>query len=256
MTCLHVIELPFVVAPNRIVESIIFCLHAKPLVGVVGINGRTILPPENALCKPITPKLNGNMFRTSLGSSSMKINRRAIKLLVVDIDAGYLQDGWSEVRVRRWDAGDSLSRDSGPTDNKGDIDIRLKAACLAGVQSVLANVIAIVRGIKDKGILQHARLLKASNNGFNNFVYCLERSEAQPLILVVVVNDLIVKPGELGYPADAARRVGIEVGRPGDLVLWKQALMPLCNLRGIKSPHRTFSHESMRSYGCKRDEEG
>lgn len=255
-THLHVVELFFVAAPDRVVEPIVLRLDAKPLVRVVEMDRRAGFSAKDTLRESKAPKLDGNVLRARLlRFGVIQVNWRAVELLVGKFDAGYLQDCRGEIRVRGRSARDSLCWDARASDNEGHVDVCLEAACFAGVQSVLANVVAVVGRVKDEGVVQHASLLEAGNDGFDNVVDGLQGLQTQPLVLVVVVNDGVVELGELRHPADAAGGIGVEVGRPGDLVLGEEALVPLCHLRGIEGCQRAFADEGVRSNGRESDEE-
>lgn len=50
----------------------------------------------------------------------------------------------------------SLShRYAGSSDNEGDIDVFFKPAFLSRVESVLRDVVAIIRGVEDIGVFQN-----------------------------------------------------------------------------------------------------
>lgn len=233
---LHVVELLFVATPDGVIKSIVLCFDAKPLVRIIGIKRHAILSPKDALSEPKAPKLNGDMFGARLNLGIINVNGRAIEVLVVDFNAGDFQHGGSEIRVRRGSTSDSLRGDARPTDNERHVDVGLEAARLARMQPMLANVVAIVRGVEDEGVFEHAGFVETSDDRFNNLIYRLQRPETQPLVLVTIINDAIVEFRELRDPANAAGGIRVEVWRPGDRVLGEEALVPLCNLRRIKCP--------------------
>jgi len=167
-----------------------------------------------------------------------------------------MEDGGREVGVGTNYVGGVSSSDTGSPDYKGDVDIFLKSAFFAWVETVLRDVVAIVRGVDDVCIVQDAMFLELCHNTVNKLVHCLESLEAGTVEVIVILDDSRVKLWESLDPRGTARLedvshstkrngreateadlIRIEVFRPRYLGLWEKVFVSLSRDRWGHRPY-------------------
>jgi hypothetical protein len=116
-----------------------------------------------------------------------------------------VEDGGREVGVGSDDVGGVSGGDAGSPDYKGDVGVFLKSTFLAGVKTVLGDVVAVVCGVDDVRIIEDTVLLELCHNAVNKLVHCLESLEAGTVELIVVLDDSRVKLWESLDPRGTAR---------------------------------------------------
>jgi hypothetical protein len=116
-----------------------------------------------------------------------------------------VEDGGREVGVGSDDVGGVSGGDTGSPDYKRDVDVFLKSTFLAGVKTVLGDVVAVVCGVDDVRIIEDTVLLELCHNAVNKLVHCLESLEAGTVELIVVLDDSRVKLWESLDPRGTAR---------------------------------------------------
>lgn len=117
----------------------------------------------------------------------IKWNGYAIKLRSW-LDAKDLENGGSQVSMRRDTRRDPSLWNSGTTDHKRDIYIFLIAALLARWQTVLSNVKAVIATIYQVRIVQDVMLFQYLDNSLHELVDCLKSPESRAIKLVVVFD--------------------------------------------------------------------
>jgi hypothetical protein len=116
-----------------------------------------------------------------------------------------MEDGRRKVGVGSDDVGCMSGCDTGPPDYQGDVDVFLKSTFLAGVKTVLGDVVAVVCGVDDVRIIKDAVILELCHNAVHKLVYCLESLEAGAVELIVILDDSRVKLWESLNPRGTAR---------------------------------------------------
>ena len=260
-TYMHIVELLGVVAPHRVVEAVVLGDEADALVGVVGVLPRAALGLTiTTLGKTNAPELDGNVLGAVLDVvvavlDGADVDGGAVKLLVVDAVAGELHDGGGDVGVGGGVGALGALGDAGPADDEGHADVGLEAAHLARVQAVLADVEAVVRGVEDVGVVEQALVLEALDHLADELVDGHEGAQAQPLVLVVVLENGGVELGQVGDPVDAAGLVRVEVLRARDLVVLEEVAVA-CGRLGRPVGRGVLGQEAVRRHGGQRHEEG
>lgn len=85
------------------------------------------------------------------------------------------------------------------------MDVFLKSTFLAGVETVLGDVIAVVCGVDDVRIIKDAVFPELCHNTVNKLVHCLESLEAGTVEVIVILDDSRVKLWESLDPRATAR---------------------------------------------------
>ena len=88
--------------------------------------------------------------------------------------------------------------DTRSPNHQWDIDIFFEALLLSALQSVLAQVVSIVRGVDDIGLARDAFLIKLLNETFYHDVHRLQR--ALPVAIVLIQETDILLPEALKTP--------------------------------------------------------
>lgn len=114
-------------------------------------------------------------------------NGCAIKVLSW-LDAKDLENGGSQVSVRRDTRRDPSLWNSGTTDHKRDIYVFLIAALLARWQTVLSNVEAVVATVYQVRIVQDVMLVEYLDNSLHELVDRLKSPKSQAIKLIVVLD--------------------------------------------------------------------
>lgn len=117
----------------------------------------------------------------------IKWNGYAIKVLSW-LDAKDLENGGSQVSMRRDMRRDPSLWNSGTTDHKRDIYIFLIAALLARWQTVLSDVEAVVATVYQVRIVQNVMLLEYLDNSLHELVDRLKSPKSQAIKLIVVLD--------------------------------------------------------------------
>jgi hypothetical protein len=114
--------------------------------------------------------------------------------------AGDRENGRREVHVGCYELGDLTPRHTRAAHYERHVDILLVSALLTGREAVVRDVIAIVGGVKDVGIIQNARLLKLLDDAVDKLIDSLQGAEAAAVVLVVVSNLLVCEAGLAADP--------------------------------------------------------
>lgn len=117
----------------------------------------------------------------------IKWNGRAIKFLSW-LDAKDLENGGSQVSMRRDTRRDPSLWNSGTTDHKRDIYVFLIAALLARWQTVLSDVEAVVATVYQVRIVQDVMLVEYLDNSLHELVDRLKSPKSQAIKLIVVLD--------------------------------------------------------------------
>ena len=100
-----------------------------------------------------------------------------------------MEDGGREVGVSSDDVRGMSGCDTGSPDYKGDVDVFLKSTFLAGVKTVLGDVVAVVCGVDDVRIIEDAVFLELGHNAVNMLVHCLKSLEAGTVEVIVILDN-------------------------------------------------------------------
>ena len=201
MTYVQIIQLMFIVAPDRIVQVISFAEDTQSLVGVVPIQRFPIV----SLGERKTPVLDIDML-VALGLCFQEASLCQRYSGAVEVGSRFgsdqRKDGRGKVSVRSHDVGHLSTRDLGSADDKWNVNVLFEAALLARLKSMLANVIAVIAGINDVCIVEDAVSLKTRDNSVYEFVQSLERSKACTVEMVVEINVCGVLSFKAAYPTN------------------------------------------------------
>jgi len=167
-----------------------------------------------------------------------------------------MEDGGREVGVSSDDVRGMSGCDTGPPDYKGDVDVFLKSTFLAGVKTVLGDVVAVVCGVDDVRIIEDAVFLELGHNAVNKLVHCLKSLEAGTVEVIVILDNSRVQLWESLDPRGTARLeaishenrrngqqttesdlIRVEVFRPRHLDLWEEVLVSLSGNRWADNPY-------------------
>lgn len=117
----------------------------------------------------------------------IKRNGYAIKVFSW-LDPKDLENGGSQVSMRRDTRRDPSPWNSGTTDHERDIYILLIAALLSRWQTVLSDVEAVVATVYQVRIVQDVMLLEYLDNSLHELVDRLESPKSQAIKLIVVLD--------------------------------------------------------------------
>lgn len=102
---------------------------------------------------------------------------------------------------------------------------------------MLAQVISIVRRVKDVGVVQLARLVELLNQVLDEIIHSLESTQPAALERINVVNDRLVQLGDVINPAGRALNQRVEALIPRNLMVLEQVSMTRRILR-LPEPSR------------------
>lgn len=127
--------------------------------------------------------------------------------------AHHLEEGRRQVRVAAGDVGHDAVRHVRPADEERDVDVRLDRALLAGLEPVLADVVAVVRAEDDVRVVEHALRLEHRRQVVDHVVDPGQHLQARAVEGVVGGDHGGVLLGQLPDPARAGGERGVEVWR-------------------------------------------
>jgi hypothetical protein len=116
-----------------------------------------------------------------------------------------MENGGREIGVGTDDIGGVSGGDTRSPDYKGDMDIFLKSTFLAGVETVLGDVVAVISRVDDIRIIEDAVFLKLYHNAVNKLVHCLESLKTGTVEFIVILDDSRVKLWKSLDPRGTAR---------------------------------------------------
>lgn len=125
--------------------------------------------------------------------------------------------------------------DSGATDDEGNVCVFLVGGLLAGVHAVGSQVVAVIGGVDDVGVVELTVVFEALDNSLDELVSCLEGLEAGA-VFRVEGRDLGV--GQTGEGADPRRFIvvlWVEVWMTRDLDIFKEVLVSFCRDWGCEN---------------------
>lgn len=147
----------------------------------------------------------------------IKWNRYAIKVLPW-LEAKDLENGGSQVSMRRDTRRDPSLCNSGTTDHKRNVYIFLIAALLSRWQTVLSDVKAIVATIYQVRIVEDVMLVECLDNSLHELIDGLKSPKSQAIELIVVLDIGLVLSSQLANPTGTAWLVRPSAsGRDGNL---------------------------------------
>jgi hypothetical protein len=94
--------------------------------------------------------------------------------------------------VRSHNVGDYPLRYVWTAHNQWDIDIFFVSTFLAGLQTVLADVISVIAGVEDIGILKDTMLNQSGDDTINNLIDGLKGSQTITVKAIIEVNVRLV----------------------------------------------------------------
>jgi len=104
-----------------------------------------------------------------------------------------MENGGRDVGMGTDDVGNMSRGDTRAPDYKRNVNVFLKSTFLAGVETVLGDVVAVVCRIDDVRIIEDAVFLELCHNAVNKLVHCLESLETGTVEVVVILDDSRVK---------------------------------------------------------------
>lgn len=116
--------------------------------------------------------------------------------------ADQIQESGRKVCVCGHDVSDFAFRNSRTADDEGNVDVFFEAAFLARLESVLADMVAVVGRVDDVGVIQDAVFVEAGYDTVNNLVHGLEGTQAVTVEVVVELDVGLVLAREGVNPVD------------------------------------------------------
>lgn len=95
------------------------------------------------------------------------------------------------------------------SDDQWNVDILVEAAFLSRIKTMLRDVVPIVGGVDDVGVIKNLRLLEARNKPFYEFINCLKSLETSTIEPVVIFNHRVVELRKVFDPTCSTVRLGI-----------------------------------------------
>jgi hypothetical protein len=118
--------------------------------------------------------------------------------------ADQIQKSGRKVRLCGHDVSDFTFRNSRTADDEGNVDVFFEAAFLPRLESVLADMVAVVGRVDDVGVIQDAVFVKAGYDTVNNLVHGLKGTQAVTVKVVVELDIGLVLAREGVNPVDTA----------------------------------------------------
>ena len=198
----HVVNLMTPIAPDGVIQRIRSPNHAQSFIRVyiaLMWDGLVVLRQAPVLDLDVFPRLFGVCYvchavggrdgRAGIRQQIGKIGEWDGGAVEVDrhmlFRASERNDGRRQIGVGGDEIDADACGDAGSADDEGHIDVFFVGAALAGRQSVLADVEAVVRGIEDVGVIQEVVGREESDGAVDHVVDCLQGLEAEAVVLVV-----------------------------------------------------------------------
>ena len=137
--------------------------------------------------------------------------------VTMQVDVSELEERGHNVRVTCRNVGGRILRDNWSADEEWDVDVFLKSACLARIQAVLPNVIAIVCCLDDAHVAHQVETFQFVENRNDEIVHSGKWLQALPMVVIVVRKLCIIKLWDLSNPGCSRRTVRVEVRISRDL---------------------------------------
>lgn len=131
-------------------------------------------------------------------------NRRSIEALA-KWNSRKVEDGGRQVDVCSDCIFGLIAWYTRTADKEGHADIFFKPACFPRRQTVLANMVAIVGGVDNVGIVELVAGLKTCNQRINKLVHALQSTQTLAVEMIVVIDGRLVLLGEILDPVDSTR---------------------------------------------------
>lgn len=154
---------------------------------------------------------------------------------MIQREAKHIQDGGCKVNMRGAKANRLSLWDAWPTDDERDVYVFFIPANLTRRQTMLANVVAVVGGIDDVRVIEHAVRVEFLNNVLHHLVNRLQRPEALPIVFVVVVKLFLFLTGEPCDPIAARACLWVEIVGSGNLDVLEQMFVASRGLRWMRA---------------------
>ena len=149
----HIVKLVRAVAPHAVENTVPLAEHPHCFVRVVAL--RHTRPVLAFPARLRAPELNLHVFR--LPRVCVDICLREGYRAAVEVGSWrythHLEEGGREIRVRGGDVCYDVLRHVRAADQEGDVDVCFEGAFLAGLQAVLADVVAVVGAEDDIGVV-------------------------------------------------------------------------------------------------------
>ena len=192
-----------IIAPHRVVQVVSLADDAERLVGVVPEDLLVVLAFGDSKAPVLdvdvfVPLLFG-LFQTRLGDW----DRHAVKFWPGFL-ADQIQESGRKVRMCGHDVSDFAFRNSRTADDEGNVDVFFEAAFLPRLESVLADMVAVVGRVDDVGVVQDAVFVEAGYDTVNNLVHGLEGTQAVTVKVIVELDVGLILAREGVNPADTA----------------------------------------------------
>ena len=88
--------------------------------------------------------------------------------------------------------------------DEGYIKVFFDRALFTRLEAVLADVVSVVCGVEDEGVIEYASFLEASHNAFYYFIDWLQRAKAVAVEMVIKLEVCLVLSWQARDPGDAA----------------------------------------------------
>lgn len=241
LTYREIVQFVLVGAPNCIPQIVVLVDDANSLVSIVA-EEHFLLELINRLEHRYAPKLDSNVlspgsFR-ALEAFFGQRNWLAVEACPKRC-VSQTQKCGCEVGMGSDDLADLALWHSGAADQQRDVGVFQQAALFSRIQTVLADVEPIVRGVKDVGVVQDVILLQLLDHAVDELINGLQRTKTLAVVVVDEVNVLVCKLLPIPNPIRTRGLIRIEVLRTGDFDILEEMLMTLrrngrCDMVTIK----------------------
>ncbi len=216
------------VAPDGIVEAVLLANDTHRLVRVVQPEPR-LVAKHLALADGQAPELDSNVLMAAhlrlIQRLPAQRDRLAIKVCARRLPSKP-KDGRRQINMRGHHLRHLAARNPRPAHNQRDVDILLKPALLPRLQPMLANMVPIIRRIKNIRLLQQPLRLELLHDRRHQLINTLQRPQPLTIEVVIKLNILLRLPRQRAHPAGAADRLGVEVGRARDRDVLEEVRVP------------------------------
>lgn len=192
---LEVVELVLVGAPDGIIKVPLLTNNTQSLVCIVAPS-RLVAGEDLALCECEAPKLYIDMlvarFSGLVDAVTGQGNGIAVKVCCFwYLAANKVEDRGRKVGVGSDDIRHAALGDLGTPHDERHVDVLLETALLARRETVLANVEAVVAGIDYVRVVEYLELFQPGDDAVHELVDALERLEAGPVKVVIIVHHFL-----------------------------------------------------------------
>lgn len=143
-----------------------------------------------------TPEFNAYMLVLYRGNIPRHGHRRSVKL-GPQRDTGQFENSRDNVGMRSGVVDRLLLGDTRAADIHGDIDVLFVTCSLAWLQTVLADVVAVVGRIDDVRVVKKVQFFEFGKDSVDQVINRCQRLQSATVVVVEVVHSRLVHPGDI-----------------------------------------------------------